>query len=39
VSKKARPPLYVLVVNLTAAERLKLKIPEAVMMRAGEVVR
>ena len=33
------PKQYVLVVNLTAAERLKLKIPEAVMMRAGEVVR
>jgi len=33
------PKQYVLVVNLTAAERLKLKIPDAVMMRAGEVVR
>jgi putative ABC transport system substrate-binding protein len=33
------PKQYVLAVNLSAAEGLKLKIPEAVMMRAGEVVR
>jgi putative ABC transport system substrate-binding protein len=33
------PKEYVLVVNLSAAEGLKLKIPEAVMMRASEVVR
>ena len=33
------PKEYVLAVNLSAAERLKLKIPESVLMRAGEVVR
>jgi putative ABC transport system substrate-binding protein len=33
------PTEYVLAVNLSAAEGLKLKIPEAVMMRASEVVR
>jgi putative ABC transport system substrate-binding protein len=34
-----QPMEYVLAVNLSAAEGLKLKIPEAVMMRASEVVR
>jgi putative ABC transport system substrate-binding protein len=33
------PKEYVFAVNLNAAERLKLKIPESVLMRAGEVVR
>jgi len=33
------PTEYLLAVNLSAAEGLKLKIPEAVMMRASEVVR
>jgi putative ABC transport system substrate-binding protein len=33
------PTEYVLAVNLSAAEGLKLKIPEAVMMRASELVR
>jgi putative ABC transport system substrate-binding protein len=33
------PKEYVLAVNLSAAENLKLRIPEAVMLRASEVVR
>ena len=33
------PKEYVLAVNLDTAERLKLKIPESVLMRAGEVLR
>ena len=33
------PKEYVLAVNLNAADRLKLKIPATVLMRAGEVVR
>jgi putative ABC transport system substrate-binding protein len=33
------PKEYVLAVNLNAAEKLRLKIPESVLMRAGEVVR
>jgi putative ABC transport system substrate-binding protein len=33
------PKEYVLIVNLKAAEKLKLKIPESVLLRAGEVTR
>lgn len=34
-----QPKEYVLIVNLKAAERLRLKIPESVLLRAGEVTR
>jgi putative ABC transport system substrate-binding protein len=33
------PKEYVLAVNLDTAERLKLKIPDSVLMRAGEILR
>jgi putative ABC transport system substrate-binding protein len=34
-----QPNEYVLIVNLKAAEKLRLKIPESVLLRAGEVTR
>ena len=34
-----QPKEYVLVIKLNAGERLKLRIPESVLIRAGEVVR
>ena len=34
-----QPKEYVLIVNLKAAEKLRPKIPESVLLRAGEVTR
>ena len=34
-----QPKEYMLVVNLTAAEKLRLRIPESVLIRAGEITR